>query len=75
MTRQISGQTLDRRKFMVGAGTVALVISGAAVMHPGEAWGLEVKNLKPETMRTLIKTRRATSIRTTGWPTGSTRSP
>jgi hypothetical protein len=58
MTRQTSGQTLDRRKFMVGAGTAALVISGAAVMHPGEAWGLEVKNLKPETMRTLIKVAR-----------------
>jgi hypothetical protein len=55
MTHKASEQTLDRRKFMVGAGMAALVISGAAIMHPGEAWGLEVKNLKPETMRTLIK--------------------
>ena len=47
------GDTLDRRKFL--AGSAALVISGAALIHPGEAWGLEVKNLKPETMRTLIK--------------------
>src|SRR5262249_45607200 len=47
--------TLDRRQFLAGVGTAALVISGAALIHPGEAWGLEVKNLKPETMRTLIK--------------------
>jgi hypothetical protein len=45
---------LDRRQFLAGVGT-ALIISGAALIHPGEAWGLEVKNLKPETMRTLIK--------------------
>jgi hypothetical protein len=55
---EISRQTLDRRKFIAGVGTAALVISGAAVMHPGEAWGLEVKNLKPETMLTLIKVAR-----------------
>ena len=47
------GDTLDRRKFL--AGSAALVISGAALIHTGEAWGLEVKNLKPETKRTLIK--------------------
>jgi hypothetical protein len=46
---------LDRRQFLAGVGTAALVISGTAVLHPGEAWGLEVNNLKPETMRTLIK--------------------
>lgn len=45
---------LDRRKFLAGISTAALVICGAAVVHPGEAWGLEVQNLKPETMRTLI---------------------
>jgi hypothetical protein len=45
---------LDRRQFLAGVGT-ALIVSGAAVIHTGEAWGLEVKNLKPETMRTLIK--------------------
>lgn len=55
MTPESSRHTLDRRKFIAGVGTAALVISGAAVMHPGEAWGLEVKNLTPETMRTLIK--------------------
>lgn len=46
---------LDRRQFLAGVGTAALIISGAAVIHPEEAWGLEVKNLKPETMRSLIK--------------------
>ena len=46
---------VDRRRFLAGVGTAALVISGAAVIHPQEAWGLEVKHLKPETMRTLIK--------------------
>jgi len=54
MQRQAT-QGVDRRRFLAGAGTAALVISGAAVIHTGEAWGLEVKNLKPETMRTLIK--------------------
>jgi hypothetical protein len=55
MTPEIDRPQLDRRKFMAGFGTAALVISGAAVMHPGEAWGLEVKNLTPDTMRTLIR--------------------
>jgi hypothetical protein len=45
---------LDRRQFLAGVST-ALIISGAAMIHPAEAWGLEVKNLTPETMRTLIK--------------------
>src|SRR5262249_58178434 len=46
---------LDRRQFLASVGTAALVISGSAVLHTGEAWGLEVNNLTPETMRTLIK--------------------
>ena len=45
---------LDRRRFLAGVST-ALIISSTALIHPAEAWGLEVKNLKPETMRTLIK--------------------
>jgi hypothetical protein len=47
---------LDRRGFLAGAGAgaVALVVSGAALIHPDEAWGLEVKSLKPATMATLI---------------------
>src|SRR6266853_3533362 len=55
---QYRGDALDRRQFLTGVGTAALIISGAAVIHTNEAWGLEVKNLKPETMRTLIKTAR-----------------
>jgi len=51
---------LDRREFLAGVGTAAVVISGTAVLHTGEAWGLEVKNLKPQTMRTLIKMARDT---------------
>jgi hypothetical protein len=46
---------VDRRSFMAGSATAAIVVAGGALIHSGEAWGLEVKNLKPETMRTLIK--------------------
>jgi len=58
MTLEISQRQLDRRRFIAGVGTAALVISGAAILHPVEAWGLEVKNLRPETMLTLIKVSR-----------------
>ena len=47
---------LDRRSFLRrGAATAAIVVSGTALIHAGEAWGLETTSLKPETMRTLIK--------------------
>jgi hypothetical protein len=46
---------VDRRRFLAGVGTTALMISGAAVINPDEAWGLEVSHLRPQTMRTLIK--------------------
>jgi len=46
---------LSRRDFLTTTGVAAIVISGSAVINPNEAWGLEVKNLKPETMRTLIQ--------------------
>jgi hypothetical protein len=55
---QYRRDALDRRQFLTGVGTAALIISGAAVIHPQEAWGLEVQNLTPETMRTLIKVAR-----------------
>jgi hypothetical protein len=55
MVDQYRGDALDRRRFLTGVGSAALIISGAAVIHTDEAWGLEVKNLTPETMRTLIK--------------------
>src|SRR6266699_5075386 len=58
MMDQYRGDALDRRQFLTGVSTAALIISGAAVIHTDEAWGLEVKNLKPETMRTLIKVSR-----------------
>jgi hypothetical protein len=46
----------DRRQF-IGALTAstAIFISGNAIIHPGEAWGLESSAIKPETMLTLIK--------------------
>src|SRR5262245_10393636 len=48
---------IDRRHFIAGASAAiaSMTIVGSAVLHTTEAWGLEVKNLKPETMRTLIK--------------------
>ena len=52
---QSRADALDRRQFLAGVGTAALIISGTAVIHTNEAWGVEVKNLKPETLRTLIK--------------------
>lgn len=55
MTTLIDRRGTSRRTLlgMMGA-TGALMISGLAVINPREAWGLEVTNLKPETMRTLI---------------------
>jgi hypothetical protein len=51
------GGAVDRRQFLArsAATTAAIIISGPALIHAGEAWGLEVIALKPETMRTLIK--------------------
>lgn len=46
---------MDRRSFLQTTGAAALVISGGAVMCPTESWALDAKNLKPETVRTLIK--------------------
>ena len=50
---------LSRRELLRRGGTMGamavLVISGAAVISPEHAWGLETKALKPETMATLIQ--------------------
>jgi hypothetical protein len=46
---------LDRRAFLTRTAAAAIVISSGALICAGEAWGLEVKALKPETARTLIK--------------------
>jgi hypothetical protein len=40
---------------MKGASAAAFVISAGAIISPLEAWGLEVKALRPETMQTLIQ--------------------
>ena len=45
---------VDRRSFLATTGA-ALVVTATAVMCPTESWALEAKNLKPETVRTLIK--------------------
>ena len=49
------GPSLDRRRFLAGTGAAAIAISGGALIHAREAWGLEVKALKPDTVLTLIK--------------------
>ena len=46
---------IDRRAFLTRSTAAAIVISSSALICAGEAWGLEVKALKPETARTLIK--------------------
>lgn len=46
---------VSRREFLATTGAAVIVVSGNALINPGEAWGLEVKHLKPETMRTLIQ--------------------
>ncbi|MCX7325781.1 MAG: twin-arginine translocation signal domain-containing protein [Hyphomicrobiales bacterium] len=47
---------VDRRQFLTGATAVAaMAVSGTAVIHTTEAWGLEAGGLKPTTMRTLVK--------------------
>jgi hypothetical protein len=52
----ITKSTPNRRDFLAkSAAASAIVISGTALINQGEAWGLEAKNLKPETLRTLIK--------------------
>ena len=49
---------LDRRRFLAGSSASAaalMTITGSAVLHTTEAWGLETTTLKAEQMRTLIK--------------------
>ncbi len=46
---------LDRRAFLARAAVSAVVVSNGALLCASEAWGLEVKALKPETARTLVK--------------------
>ncbi len=52
----VNSPELSRRSFLATSGAaVTLLISGSAIMCPVEAWGYEVKSLKPETMKALIK--------------------
>ena len=47
---------VSRRAFLAtSAAASAIVISGGAIIKPTEAWGYEVKALKPETMRSLVQ--------------------
>lgn len=46
---------VSRRDFLAAGGAAAVIVSGGALVNPGEAWGMEVRGLKPETMRTLIQ--------------------
>ena len=52
----IKADGVDRRQFLIGTTAIAaMAISGMAVIHTQEAWGLETTALKPDTMRTLVK--------------------
>jgi hypothetical protein len=57
MAEHMDREQVDRRQFLSGstAAVALMTISGTAVLHTTEAWGLETKTLKPEAMRTLIK--------------------
>jgi hypothetical protein len=46
---------LDRRSFVKGAAALAVFVSGTKLYCPTEAWGIEVRTLQPQTMRTLIQ--------------------
>ena len=53
----VSHSSVDRREFLAGstAAVALMTISGTAVLHTTEAWGLETTTLTPESMRTLIQ--------------------
>jgi hypothetical protein len=50
----VSNSGIDRRAFLARSAATAIVVSSGALICASEAWGLEVKSLKPETARTLI---------------------
>jgi hypothetical protein len=54
MTVSTGSAALSRRGFIKAAGATAITLSAGAIINPLEAWGLEVKALAPETMRTLV---------------------
>ncbi len=59
MTTTTEKPGIDRRRFLAGTTAVAaMAVTGSALIHTTEAWGIETKALKPETMRTLVKAAR-----------------
>ena len=47
---------MSRRQLLkTGAASAVLMITGTAVICPDQAWGLEARALKPDTLATLIK--------------------
>ena len=45
---------LDRRRFLKVTAAAAIAVTGSAIIHSGEAWGMETKALTPAAMRTLV---------------------
>lgn len=45
----------ERRKFLQGGVAATIALSAGALINTSEAWGMEVKTLKPSTARTLIQ--------------------
>jgi len=56
----VSRRTFLRTSTAASAGIVALSVSGGTLMGAKGAWALDVKNLKPETMQTLVQMARDT---------------
>ena len=50
----VSRRSFLRRSSAVAFGAAVTITAGGALMNAPEAWALEVKGLKPETMKTLI---------------------
>lgn len=46
---------VSRREFVVSTGAATILVTGGAVISSDRSWGLEVTNLKPETMKSLIQ--------------------
>jgi hypothetical protein len=55
MKSDLGEAALSRRSFVKASGATAIMLAAGAIIHPIEAWGLETKALKPETVRTLIR--------------------
>lgn len=53
--RPISRRLFLRRSSELSLAAAITVVAGNALLNAGEAWAVEVKALKPETMRTLIQ--------------------